>query len=99
MGDPGCSASNDEHGILQRGRLALQPSGGQEWRHWESSGHPAAGQEINLAHWTTLDHTGPEAHPATALLNLTRNTYTGVRLHNAFSKKKTRKSKKITVFI
>merc|ERR1739842_143731 len=51
--DPGCSASNDEHGILQRGRMALQPSGGQEWRHWESSGHPPASQEVNLTLWAT----------------------------------------------
>merc|ERR1712066_217520 len=31
-------------------QVALQPSGGQEWRHWKSSGHPPACQEINLTH-------------------------------------------------
>merc|ERR1712107_822088 len=44
--DPGCSAGNDEHGILQRGRLALIPAGGQEWRHWQGSGHSPACQEV-----------------------------------------------------
>merc|ERR1712107_288658 len=40
------AAGNDEHGILQRGRLALIPAGGQEWRHWQGSGHSPACQEV-----------------------------------------------------
>merc|ERR1712173_86447 len=45
-GDHVTITSDEEHGILQRGRLALQSPRGKEWRHWKSSGYPAAYIEV-----------------------------------------------------
>merc|ERR1712173_269650 len=45
--DPGCLAGDDEHGLLQRGRLAGQPARGQGRRHRKGARHPPAGQEVD----------------------------------------------------
>merc|ERR1712107_932693 len=45
--DPGGLAGDDEHGLLQRRRLARQPARGQGRGHRQGARHPPAGQEVD----------------------------------------------------
>merc|ERR1712018_563835 len=46
--DPGGLAGDDEHGLLQRRRLARQPARGQGRGHRQGARHPPAGQEVDI---------------------------------------------------
>merc|ERR1712173_39450 len=45
--DPGGLAGDDEHGLLQRRRLARQPARGQGRGHRQGARHSPAGQEVD----------------------------------------------------
>merc|ERR1711962_402425 len=45
--DPGGLAGDDEHGLLQRWRLARQPARGQGRGHRQGARHPPAGQKVD----------------------------------------------------
>merc|ERR1712013_766435 len=46
--DPGGLAGDDEHGLLQRRRLARQPARGQGRGHRQGARHPPTGQEVDI---------------------------------------------------